>query len=266
MILYTKYLEIMKISAKKFTAYVSHAWASILVNILQIIVYYYIWMAVYGGKTEINGISKSQIVTYIILSKFLMGRLTFGANSQISRLIENGDIGIQLLKPVDIQLYFYFVRIGDFISSIVFEGIPVIVVSVMLFGFQLPKNISNIFCFFISLILAISISYIIEFSIGIMTFYTTNGLGLQGLKVAFISFFSGALIPLDFLPNTLKQIIEVLPFKDIVYTPISIYLNVLTPIEMIKAIIVQGFWLITLFIISKVFYSIAIKKVIVQGG
>lgn len=68
-----KYLGIIGINIKSSLAFIFYTWARIAVNILQIIVFYYIWMAVFNNNSVMNGISKSQMVTYIILSRVIAG-------------------------------------------------------------------------------------------------------------------------------------------------------------------------------------------------
>ena len=111
-----KILEIIKINIKVNLAYAINAWGAFFVTILQIFVFYYIWMAIYKFDSVINGISKGQIVTYIILSRIIYTQVTSGFIPRIGRKIHTGEITMDLLKPMDFQLFMLFGRIGDFVS------------------------------------------------------------------------------------------------------------------------------------------------------
>ena len=111
-----------------------------------------------------------------------------------------------------------------------------------------------------------TISYFIELIIGILTFYTTSSWGLQCFKQAITSFFSGALIPIELMPIWLQNITNVMPFKSMVYFPVSLFLGNLSEMEAIKGLIFQGFWIIILAALSGILYKRAIRKVTIMGG
>jgi len=261
-----KIVETMKMNMKTTLAYAASAWAGIAVNIMQIIIFYYIWSAVYGGNESIHGISKGQIITYVILSRVLFMQILWGVNLWIAQLIYTGEISIFLLRPIDFQLLMYSSRLGEFVSSMVLNGGPVLVVSLILFKISPPFSMVNGGMFVISILLAVTLAFLMEFITGIISFYTTNGWGTQVLKEAIMYFFSGALIPIDFFPGWLKVLTNILPFKNLVYTPISIYLGLVQGQALVEALLFQGIWVVALFVLSRVFYNISIKKVTVQGG
>lgn len=262
---FEKTLEIIKMSIKLTLAYVASIWVRIVVGIVQISIFYYIWMAVYSEKTVIFGIDKGQIITYIILSRIIYMQVS-GDTSMSGGIVSSGQIAVELLKPIDLQLYSYIARIGDFISFGTVISAPVFIIAVMLFGISFPLTLSSGLLFVISVIIATTISFLIEFIAGLITYYIINAWGLMILRGAIISFFSGAMVPLNFFPQWLKNVADLLPFKDMVYTPISIYLGIASGYQALYAILFQFVWVLVLFIISRVFYNAAIKKVVIMGG
>jgi len=262
----SKIKEIASMFIKQDLSYSGFTWASMAVNILGIIVTYYIWMAVYGSKTEMHGMSKNQMITYIILSGVLLSGVQWMLNLYISQLIQSGGIAMELLRPIDFQLSLFSARLGGFVSYTVIQCIPVLIVSSLIFGISPPKSVICALLFVISLLMAIGITFFIEFCVGLIAFYTNSTWGLQHMKDAILFFSTGAVIPLAFFPGWLKSIIVILPFKDIVYTPVSIYMGIVTGEQAIKAMFFQLIWLILFFFISRVFFKFAIKKITVQGG
>jgi ABC-2 type transport system permease protein len=94
----------------------------------------------------------------------------------------------------------------------------------------------------------------------------TETWGLSVVRVALGSFFSGALIPLAMMPLWLQKIAAILPFAQALSVPVS-FLSGITPVsEAPRALLIQFIWLIVLTIASRWFFSIAIRKVTVQGG
>lgn len=265
MILFKKILEIISISIKNSLIYIADTWSSIAVSIIEVIVFYFVWMAVYGYNSTLHGIDKAQIITYIILSRIIYMQIGWGLNLWVSNLIQTGQISIELLKPLDFQSYTFFIRIGEFLSSFSRQSIPALIASSLLLGILPPYSVASGILFIISLLMAVMIASLIEFGVGLIAFYTASGWGLQITKYAVIAFFSGALVPISFFPQWLNTIVNYLPFKDMLYTPISIYLG-LAGDNLIKTLLVQLLWIVILFLLTRFFFYIAIRKVTVQGG
>lgn len=261
-----KLLESLVMNIKNSLAYVSEVWSSIIVSMIEIIIYYYIWMAVFSENTVLNGISKTQIVTYIILARIIYMHMGWGINLYVSELIQTGQVSMRLLIPMDFQLSMLMGRLGDFIAFTFTQSIPSFVIMALFIGVTFPPSIAFTLLFLLSLLLAIAISFFIDFGVGIISFYTNNGWGMQMVKYSVMSFFSGAIVPITFFPNWLKKASDFLPFKQLVYDPISIYLGLVSGHELIQVLLRQVFWIVLLFILTRIFYNIAIKKVTVQGG
>ena len=261
-----KILEIIKINMKVNLAYAINAWGALVVTLLQIFVFYYIWMAIYKTDALINGISKEQIVTYVILSRILYTQVTSGFIPRIGRKVHTGEITMDLLKPMDFQLFMFFGRVGDFISFFVMTAVPILIICALFFGMQAPLNAWTSICFLLSLLMAIAVSFFVEYWIGLLTFYTNYSWGLQTLQEALVSLFSGALIPLTFFPGWLRTITDFLPFQQMSYSPISIYLGIVKGTQVLEVLAFQLLWIIILWFLSRLFYSFAIKKITVQGG
>lgn len=265
-VMFGKILEIIKINMKVNLAYAINAWGAFIVTLLQIFVFYYIWMAIYKFDSVINGISKDQIITYIILSRIIYTQVTWGFIPKIGQKIHTGEIAMDLLKPMDFQLFMFLGRIGDFTSFFVMTAIPILIICLFTLGTQAPLNFSTLIYFLLSLFMAIVLSFFVEFWIGMLTFYTNYSWGLQTFQEALVSLFSGALIPLTFFPGWLKTIADFLPFQQMSYSPVSIYLGIVKGPQVFEVLGFQLLWIIILWLLSRLFYSFAIKKITVQGG
>lgn len=261
-----KIFEIIKINIKTTLAYITTAWGALFTTLLQIFVFYYIWMAIYKYDSIINGISREQIITYIIFSRIIYTQLTWGFIPRIGVKVQSGSIIMDMLKPIDFQLYMYLGRIGDFIIFALLTSIPILIICALTLGVQAPPSGFALVGFFISLLLAMTISFFVEFGIGLLTFYTNFSWGLQTFQESLVALFSGALVPLSFFPSWLLKITNLLPFKEMSYSPVAIYLGLIKGDEIIKTLIFQCFWVVALIILSRIFYSLIIKKVTVQGG
>ncbi len=81
-----------------------------------------------------------------------------------------------------------------------------------------------------------------------------------------VEFLAGSVIPLPFIPQPYRSVIELLPFASMQNVPFRIYSGDLTGNGMWRAIILQLFWVFMLNVIGVFLYKKAERRVVVQGG
>ena len=79
-------------------------------------------------------------------------------------------------------------------------------------------------------------------------------------------FCAGGVIPLPFLPDVVKNVINLLPFAATQSTPFLIFGGNLTGTDAFFAVGLQLFWAVALTIIGKIWMRSALKRVALQGG
>jgi ABC-2 type transport system permease protein len=79
-------------------------------------------------------------------------------------------------------------------------------------------------------------------------------------------FLTGALLPLDVMPDWLRVIVQSTPFAQSIYVPVSL-LSGLTPLsEAPRLLLGQLAWLFGLLVVSRLFFRVAVRRITVQGG
>lgn len=123
------------------------------------------------------------------------------------------------------------------------------------------------FFFFLSIIISYLIYFSIDFIVGVTAFYTESVWGLSMTKDASILFLSGGIIPLPLFPENLRRVVELLPFKTIYHTPIEILINkILTVEDILYSLIIQFFWFLVIFSLSRFYYKHAENMIRINGG
>ena len=89
---------------------------------------------------------------------------------------------------------------------------------------------------------------------------------MQILRKAVISIFAGMIAPITLFPNWFQKLANILPFKELIYTPINIWLGQVPINDIYFIIIKQVIWAIILYSIAKIFFNHAVKKVTINGG
>jgi ABC-2 type transport system permease protein len=138
----------------------------------------------------------------------------------------------------------------------------------LLFVFRIHFAVGIGYLFFpVSLLLAFIISFNFDYAVGLTAFYTESIWGISTTKEILISVLSGALLPLQFFPAAIQQILMVLPFQAMYFTPLMM---ITRPDQeagvFLRMLAVQAAWGTVSYIASRLLYNQAIKVLRVAGG
>lgn len=258
-------LELGKIHFKEYTVYKSNFYLFTINRIVEVAVYIFVWQAIYNQTGDAGGFTIEQMVTYYILVISLSSIATWGINEDISRAIKNGKINKELLSPISYFNYYFGIYIGEVRFALRVSFATFIICSI-LWQVVMPVSIINFLLFILIVVLTLPISFFIQMIIGIVGFYTNSIWGMKILRKSVISIFSGLIAPLTLFPTWFQKVADILPFKESIYTPINIYLGRIELNEIGFIILKLIIWTILLYVIAKIFFNHAVKKITVNGG
>jgi ABC-2 type transport system permease protein len=212
----------------------------------------------------------SALSSYVWMQQaFLALYMTWYLENDIFDLIQNGNIAYELCRPVDLYSMWYTRSMAGRLAKTLLRCIPILVIASFLpkpYGMILPNNMITLLWFLITMILAFLIVVAFCMLIYGITFYTISPMGVRMVAVTIVEFFSGAVIPLPFLPDGIRRIVELLPFASMQNVPLRIYSSDLAGDSIFIAVGLQIFWLVVLFAAGKLLFHKALKKVTVLGG
>lgn len=235
-------------------------------NLVMMLATIFLWKTAFNGINSVSGINEAQMVTYAILSSILSAILSFEVEGNLNSNIRDGNIAIDLLKPVSLLGKYFAEDIGGFITNLINRLLPLIIIVSLFIKIVPPVN----FIYFVLFICSVIFCYILLWSMdaifGIMAFWLMDIGNLAGIKNAFIRLLSGSIIPIWFFPKRLQNVFSFLPFQYTYQTCLSIYIGKLSVTQAIEAIGVQGIWAILLMMLVYLLWKKASKSIQVQGG
>lgn len=259
------WIQLAKMRIKEYFSYPSNFFLFTLNRIVEVVVYIFVWFAIYAQTGEINGYSIDEISTYYILVVTLVAIALWGINEDIAYSIQKGQVNRELLNPISYFNYYFGVELGE-MGFGVLTSIATFIVCGIFWKVLLPSSLFNFIMFIIVVLLIIPISFFIQMIIGLCGFYTNSIWGMQILRKSIVSIFSGLIAPLTMFPIWFQKITDILPFKEFIYTPIQIYLGRMGSMEILLVIVKQLIWIGILYIVTKLFFKKAIKNVTINGG
>ncbi len=260
-----KYWEFMKAAMKEQTAYAAWFWAGTFATILQLLILYYFWNAVYANRTEIADMPLQMMLTYMVIAMFL-AQYASGAGNELAQNIRNGNIAIELMRPYHLINRLVAMDIGYTLSSSIRNSLPMFLIALLFIGINLPPTIEATFLFLLSALIGILLGLQIDLMIGVIAFWTVNTWGLRVFKESLLQFFSGALIPITLFPGWFQTLSQYLPFQSMVFVPVSIYTGSISGTDAYISVAVQLVWLMASIIIVRLFWMFAVRKVTILGG
>jgi ABC-2 type transport system permease protein len=235
-------------------------------NLLYMTLIYFLWKSIYASSVTIHGMTFNQTFIYLAVAGSLFILFTTGTDWNISNRIIDGSLIVDLLKPVDFQFLTLARTTGYTIFDLVVITVPSLLVLFLGFRADMKLGIGLLF-FPIGLILSFLISFAIDFSVGLTSFYTESLWGISMTKTVITSLLSGALIPLPFFPQAAQNILRLLPFQAIYNIPLSMITSPnLGALDYLRALGVQVLWIAILFTFCRWFYQRAFNVLTVSGG
>jgi len=239
---------------------------SIVGNFVYLGVAYYLWRSIYRHSDTIRGLTFNETFLYIGLGSAVFILLKTYTDWYIHYEIREGLISMYLIKPMDYQLYALFANLGSLLMNLTAITIPTALI--MLFVFKVKFTIGpGLFLFPVSLFLAFLVSFSIDYFIGLFGFYSESVWGLSTTKEIIVTVFSGALIPLQFFPEAIRNVLYWLPFQAIYHTPLMMITRPNQGWDVyLPMLLVQAGWAVVLFILARLFYNQAVKVLRIAGG
>ncbi len=250
---------------KQYNIYKSNFWLFTLNRIIEVLVYISVWKAIYNQTGDTGGFTINQMVTYYILVTTIKSFALWGINEDMAHSIRTGKINKELLNPLTYFEYYFGINLGEMAFAFV-VGLAIFIICSLTWGIALPINFANFSLAVFVIILGIPITFFIQMIVGTVGFYSSSIWGMEIFKRATISIFSGAIAPITLFPNWFQSLSNILPFKELIYTPVNIWLGQVQTEEIIFVVIKQILWGILLYFIAKIFFNHAIKKITINGG
>ncbi len=265
-----KYLFFFKIRLINGLQYRAAAFAGILTQFFWGGMTLLMFWAFYQNGKNVFPMEFSSLSNYIWLKQALLAMfMAWYFDNDIFNNITSGNIAYELCRPIDLYNMWFTKNMAIRISRTLLRCFPIILVAAFLpepFNVSMPDTALAGMMFLLSLLLGFLVLIAFSMLVYISAFYTVSPTGSRILATSVMEFFSGAVIPLPFFPDSIRSIVYLLPFASTSNTPFLIYTGHMSGAEAINSIALQLFWLAALVTAGRMLIKNALKKVIVQGG
>jgi ABC-2 type transport system permease protein len=227
-----------------------------------------IWKALFAAR---NGASLAGVELNDMIACNIIVNLTSGITScytmyELNTMVRKGEIAQRLLLPLGFRRHMFFSQVSSNIFWTVYSVLPPCIVAIIVYGFNFDMKIENLCLYVISAFLAFLVNFCFGFVMGLSVFWFKNSFFLSWMTGAFTTLFSGSFVPMWFFPGWLNNISLYLPFRYILFEPVSILLGKYGAIKAFEVIIAQIAWIRLLWALGDILGRKAQKIVFTQGG
>ncbi|RSK26159.1 daunorubicin ABC transporter permease [Bacillus sp. HMF5848] len=261
-----KYFEMIRIRFLMMLAYRTNYYTGILIYAINIGAYYFLWSAIYGDKQSIQGLSVSQMTTYIAVAWMARAFYFNNIDREMALEIREGKVAVEFIRPYNYLVMKTMQGLGEGLFRLLLFSMPGMVIVTLLFPVSLSGKPETWLLFAVSVLLSFIINIQINLFTGILTFFLFNNDGLIRGKRLVIDLFSGLLLPISFYPEWAQTVMMYFPFQAISYIPSMIFTEGFTGQEAWEALILQAVWAVILLLPIQLLWLKAKKQLIVQGG
>ena len=265
-----KYLAIFRVRFINALQYRAAALAGMATQFAWGFMEIFAFAAFYRVNPEAFPMSFQQTVSYIWMQQaFLALFMMWFWENDIANAIMEGSIAYEMVRPVDLYKRWFCQAAANRLARAVLRCSPILIVAFIVpqpYRMSLPPDAGQLMLFFLST--ALSLGVVVSFSMlmYITLFYTLSPMGIRIITAVLADFLAGATVPLPFFPDSIRSVVELLPFAAMQNMPLRIYNGNIAGEAALRGIAFQMIWLAVLLIAGKIFMNNALKKVVVQGG
>jgi ABC-2 type transport system permease protein len=260
------FLEVTKRSFQRHLTYRAATLAGLLTNFFFGILRAAVFIALYGSRDQVAGISLEGVVTYAALTQAVIAYLSIFHWSDLANSVYTGDIATDLLKPMGYFRFWMARDLGRALVSFLLRGVVIMAAYALVFDLVWPQSWLQWSTVALSMILSWWLSFAWRFLINLTAFWTPNAEGI--LRFFFVSawFLSGFLMPLRYFPEWVQRISAWTPFPAMINTVIEVYLGILQGGELAAALLAQAAWIIVITLAGQIVLRAGVRRLVILGG
>jgi len=266
-----QYMSVLKIKFTNCLQYRTAALAGMCTQIFWGFMFIMIYEAFYKNKIGNQTISFQELVDYLWLQQAFLSFITlFNYDDELGSLIVNGNISYELCRPCGIYEIWFAKFFAQRFAAGLLRCFPILLISMFLlpseYSLKMPKSGVHFILFSITMMMGLLLVVALAMLVYISVFVTMSQNGSNIIAGVIGEFFSGLIIPIPFMPDWLKSIAYILPYRLTTDLPIRTYSGNIEINEALIGLGSQIIWFIVLVIIGKLAMNKVLKNVVAQGG
>lgn len=251
-----KYFIVFSNTLQKALIYRARNIVYAVINVTPILVMIAIWGKYYAEGKTVSEFTYLQLLAYYSMS-IIISLWTSAVHEHVKDDIKDGELSNYVIKPFDYFGFRLSWEVGWYAIKFLMLIVPLII---LLFHFQIVSQIQLNIGTALSFVFAYLISFCFSIIIGLLAFHTTETTGITNMYWMLTELLTGKVFPITFFSKSIQTILEILPFKYMVYFPVQAAIGKITGNQLSSGILIQLLWIVGLYLMGRKMWSSGIKK------
>lgn len=256
----------IKIKLLLALSYRYEVFITFITQIILLFVSSFFWKAAYKGIDSVAMVNERQMLIYSVISIILGNIFSISVEDSIRQKVRKGNVAVDFLKPVNIFYMYFSEDIGNVVTSVVQQIIPILIVSSLFIVVPAPASAVHFILFLVSVCCSYLIMWLISAIFGLFYFWVIDIGPLGEIKNYMILILSGSFVPVWLFPPIIQKTLVFLPFVYIYQFPISVFIGKTSPMPALTGIAVQAVWILGFGLLFGKIKRHVEKNIMVQGG
>jgi ABC-2 type transport system permease protein len=242
--------------------------AMVIMTSVHVLLYYWLWNAVYARQTSTAGLDVRQTVTYSTLA-ILCSRIRWTARGysrdSIPNRLREGTIVYWFVRPLEPRRFYLIRATGEMAFGAFWAALGAIV-AMMVGVADPPRSLPVAAVALVSIVLGQAVLYLLGLVVDLVCFWLVANDSVTHIYGFMQDLLSGVFVPLWFFPGWLAGLAGLLPFQAAIHVPLSIYVGRIPMSEVTGRLAVQIGWVAALVVLTRLMWRRAAERVTVHGG
>lgn len=229
-----------------------------------------VFRAFYQADPQAFPMTLEATTSYIWLQQaFLALFMTWMLENDIFESITNGNISYELCRPIRIYNMWYVRSMAYRLSRAVLRCFPILIAAAFLpapYGLSAPPSPGAFILFLLTTVLGFLVTVSMCTLVYIICLFTISPTGIRMVFISLSDLLAGSVIPLPFFPEHIRKVLYLLPHASMQNVPLRIYSGDISGMAVWENILLQVFWLAALTALGYFLETLAMKRIVVQGG
>ena len=259
------YWAVLRTSARQQWVYRSELVARSVQMVLFMAVFMALWSTAYGasGRTELEGFALADMVWYLAMTETVVlssSRIFF----EIAEAVRAGDLAYTLARPLSYPFFQVANSLGNSAPRILLNLLTASAV-VALGMRQFAGSLPGLAAFFGLAALALVLDALVAVLIGLAAFWIEEVMPVYWIYSKLVFTVGGLFLPLELLPESLRQAMQWLPFPYITYVPARAFVK-FDPQFVLQAVAGQVAYIALSVAVVLLVWWRAQRRMVVHGG
>ncbi|MFA1544175.1 ABC transporter permease [Actinomadura monticuli] len=250
---------------RRHTAYPLGSLTESLTNTVFGFMRAYVLVALWNVRPSLGGYDTADAVTFCFITQALIGPVQVFGGMELTERIRNGDVAIDLHRPVGLQGWWLADDLGRAAGSLLLRAGPPLLAGALVFPFRAPAP-ANLAAFAVAGVLAVTVGFGLRYLVALAMFWLHDDRGLNAVTLVMSLFFSGMILPLVVFPGRLGDVARALPWAAQIQVPADVFLGRHTGAGLLGALAFQAMWAALLLGAGALLTRAARRRLVVHGG